>query len=431
LVIHQIKQWSLKMVNTPDLNKAIDVALEEYKTLRVEIIQAIQNRTNVIIFGGALVATLIGIGVTSLANIPTTTKTIATTAKSSTQTINSGVTIMEETTKKNIAVPNRPKPTEKENKKIIRPPTTEIITPFGTENVTTTIQPMNEDKVIQGFHDSPMYRRFPSAIILGIVVPISCGCIIYFWFNATNMTLVIGRYIATNIEPKINLYFNDLPYLSKPLTWENYMQTINFGLEESWWVFGLFFVIGIGSSVATFLILGWEVYIIIQVILSLIVFYFYWCFWKQIKELQNIRDKEGSIRRIFYPGIGIKNSKIKQEIKPELIIWKSYLPCKTELNNPFYFQNGQTATNVLELLSFCVDPNYLDECIEHLKQKNFEKWLSYIKETELAKTTKNLSKNKNEDPALLSNFVDECYRTLYQGEAIACSFKHGEGAIIS
>jgi len=425
------------MVNTPDLNKAIDVALEEYKTLRVEILQAIQNRTNVIIFGGALVATLIGIGVTSLANIPTTTKTIATTQKSSTQTINSGVTITEETTKKDITVPNRPKTTEQESKKIVRPQTTEKIQPLGTETEITTIQPMNKGKVIQGFQDSPMYRRLPSAIVLGIVVPISCGCIVYFWFNATKMTLVIGRYIATNVEPKINyLYLNNLPDLSKPLTWENYMQTINFGLEESWWVFGFFCGIGIVGAGAAFFIVGWEVklYIIIQVILFVIVFFFYGYFWKQINELPTIRDQKGSLRRICYPGI--KNSKIKQEIKPELIIWKSYFPgsipfwqiyffrwavesesysfpCKTELKNPFYFQNGQTATNVLELLSFCVDPNYLDECIEHLKQENFEKWLSYIKETELAKTTEKLRlralKNKNEDLDLLSDFVYECY----------------------
>ena len=51
------------MVDKPDLNKAIDVALEEYKTLRAEIHQNKQNGINVIVFGGALVATLLGLGV--------------------------------------------------------------------------------------------------------------------------------------------------------------------------------------------------------------------------------------------------------------------------------------------------------------------------------------------------------------------------------
>lgn len=56
--------------NQPDINKAIDVCMEEYKTLRTEILQTIQNRTNVIVFGGGLVLTLLGIGISPIANLP-------------------------------------------------------------------------------------------------------------------------------------------------------------------------------------------------------------------------------------------------------------------------------------------------------------------------------------------------------------------------
>lgn len=56
--------------NQPDINKAINVCMEEYKTLRTQILQTIQNRTNVIVFGGGLVLTLLGIGISPIANLP-------------------------------------------------------------------------------------------------------------------------------------------------------------------------------------------------------------------------------------------------------------------------------------------------------------------------------------------------------------------------
>ena len=135
--------------------------------------------------------------------------------------------------------------------------------------------------------------------------------------------------------------------------------------------------------------------------------------------MEKIRNEEGSSKRIYYPGIRSEKSQA-QGIKPKLIIWKSYFSDNTELKNPFYFQNGQTATNILDLLSFCVDPNYSEECIKHLTSGHFAEWLSYIEETELADTTKNLTSpsqtNKNEDLKLLSKFVHDCYITLYQYE---------------
>ena len=56
--------------NQTDINKAIDVCMEEYKTLRTEILQTVQNRSNVIVFGGGLVLTLLGIGISPIANLP-------------------------------------------------------------------------------------------------------------------------------------------------------------------------------------------------------------------------------------------------------------------------------------------------------------------------------------------------------------------------
>jgi hypothetical protein len=56
--------------NQPDIHKAIRCVMEEYKTLRTQILQTIQNRTNVIVFGGGLVLTLLGIGISPIANFP-------------------------------------------------------------------------------------------------------------------------------------------------------------------------------------------------------------------------------------------------------------------------------------------------------------------------------------------------------------------------
>jgi hypothetical protein len=50
--------------------KAIDVALEEYKTLRAEILMLQQNCNNLLVFGFAAVVTLIGIALTPLSKVP-------------------------------------------------------------------------------------------------------------------------------------------------------------------------------------------------------------------------------------------------------------------------------------------------------------------------------------------------------------------------
>jgi hypothetical protein len=217
--------------NQPDINKAIDVCMEEYKTLRTEILQTVQNRTNVIVFGGALVLTLLGIGISPIANLPIM-KTITTDTKIPSQRVEH-------------------KRTDKVENNIRKVETTWITEPTSKDNLVIKEQATTTEKIYQQpFYDIPIERRIPSAIILGIIVPVSCGLII-FLVNASNHQVVrIGRYIATNIEPKINdLYFNNLPSGQKPIVWETYMQTLRFGPEEGNWVTVVFGGIALVANV--------------------------------------------------------------------------------------------------------------------------------------------------------------------------------------
>ncbi len=176
--------------NQPDINKAIDVCMEEYKTLRTEISQTIQNRTNVIVFGGALVLTLLGIGISPIANLPIMKDTTTVTRiPTDTTTIEkrTGNTI-KQTISHSKADSNHTNQ-EKNSGLVIKEKDTE------TETISR-----------QNFYDIPIERRIPSAIILGIIVPASCILIILLVNGNTYLIVRIGRYIATNIEPKINDY---------------------------------------------------------------------------------------------------------------------------------------------------------------------------------------------------------------------------------
>lgn len=59
-----------KNLEKKNKEKAIDVALEEYKTLRAEILMLQQNCNNLLVFGFAAVVTLIGIALTPLSKVP-------------------------------------------------------------------------------------------------------------------------------------------------------------------------------------------------------------------------------------------------------------------------------------------------------------------------------------------------------------------------
>ncbi len=341
--------------NQPDINKAIDVCMEEYKTLRTEILQTIQNRTNVIVFGGALVLTLLGIGISPIANLPimketTTITRIPTNTTTIETTKGEKKTTKGETTQTTISHPKGDSSHEIKPKNSKPTSSTSVIKEKDTVTATETISPQK--------YDIPIERRIPSVIILGIMVPASCGLII-FLVNASNHQVVrIGRYIATNIEPKINdLYFNNLPVAQKPIVWETYMQTLRFGPEEGTWikrVFGTIQLLGlagavfavldiiilyplrsisailipmVGNVIGAYIITVIILIVVISVLLliiptkirKIILHMYFSIFTEDSKEIAALRDGEGSLRKIWYKGIEKQN----EDVKSTRIFWKS------------------------------------------------------------------------------------------------------------
>jgi hypothetical protein len=307
--------------NQPDINKAIDVCMEEYKTLRTEISQTIQNRTNVIVFGGALVLTLLGIGISPIANLPIMKETTTVTR------IPTDTTTIEKKTgntiKQTISHPKADSNhtnQEKNSGLVIKEKDTE------TETISR-----------QNFYDIPIERRIPSAIILGIIVPASCGLIILLVNGNTYIMFIISRYIATNIEPKINdLYFNNLPSGQKPIVWESYMQTLKTQREEDnsvtvvfggialaanvGGIFSIFNIAELKIALATMSNNGsLFVLLIILGIVFLAIIIFIVVGLKTGNKIIQLRDGEGSLRKIWYKGINAQN----KEVKSTRIFWKS------------------------------------------------------------------------------------------------------------
>ncbi|TRU70630.1 MAG: hypothetical protein EWV55_12785 [Microcystis viridis Mv_BB_P_19951000_S69] len=421
--------------NQPDINKAIDVCMEEYKTLRTEISQTIQNRTNVIVFGGALVLTLLGIGISPIANLP----------------------IMKETTTVTRIPSERVehKRTDKVENNIRKVETTWITEPTSKDNLVIKEQATTTEKIYQQpFYDIPIERRIPSAIILGIIVPVSCGLII-FLVNASNHQVVrIGRYIATNIEPKINdLYFNNLPSGQKPIVWETYMQTLRFGPEEGNWVTvvfggialfanvgGIFSILNIAElNIALMLDKGLFI-LLLQIVLAIvflvIIIFILWVRLKTGNKIIQLRDGEGSLRKIWYKGINRQN----EDVKSTRIFWKSNYRVwemyqindfknlfneiknysrNPEYNPPFYFNldkgGGNRINNIPELLELSIDNP--DKFKEHMEQGDFENWLDNIeiRETELANIAQaTREKTFPNDNERLHYFLRECCLVLIE-----------------
>jgi hypothetical protein len=419
--------------NQPDINKAIDVCMEEYKTLRTEILQTVQNRSNVIVFGGGLVLTLLGIGISPIANLPimkeTTTITRIPTNTTTTETTKGEKkTTKGETTQTTISHPKGDSSHEIKPKN--SKPTSSTLVIKEKDTATETISPQK--------YGIPIERRIPSAIILGIMVPASCGLII-FLVNASNHQVVrIGRYIATNIEPKINdLYFNNLPVAQKPIVWETYMQTLRFGPEENNWVTvvfggialvanvgGIFSVVNILNNIVFSPILLVSLGIIIFIVVRL----------KTGNQIIQLRDGEGSLRKIWYKGINAQN----KEVKSTRIFWKSNYRVwemyqindfknlfneiknysrNPEYNPPFYFNldNGgrKDVNNIPELLELSIDNP--DKFKEHMDRGDFERWLDNIEigETELANIAQaTREKTFPNDNERLHYFLRECCLVL-------------------
>jgi hypothetical protein len=419
--------------NQPDINKAINVCMEEYKTLRTEILQTIQNRSNVIVFGGGLVLTLLGIGISPIANLPimketTTITRIPTNTTTIETTKGEKKTTKGETTQTTISHPKGDSSHEIKPKN--SKPTSSTLVIKEKDTATETISPQK--------YGIPIERRIPSAIILGIMVPASCGLII-FLVNASNHQVVrIGRYIATNIEPKINdLYFNNLPVAQKPIVWETYMQTLRFGPEENNWVTvvfggialvanvgGIFSVVNILNNIVFSPILLVSLGIIIFIVVRL----------KTGNQIIQLRDGEGSLRKIWYKGINAQN----KEVKSTRIFWKSNYRVwemyqindfknlfneiknysrNPEYNPPFYFNldNGgrKDVNNIPELLELSIDNP--DKFKEHMDRGDFERWLDNIEigETELANIAQaTREKTFPNDNERLHYFLRECCLVL-------------------
>ncbi len=370
--------------NQPDINKAIDVCMEEYKTLRTEILQTGQNRTNVIVFGGALVLTLLGIGISPIANLPIMKETTTVTR------IPTDTTRIEKKTgntiKQTISHPKRDNShTNQETN------STSGLVIKEKETETETISRQN-------FYDIPIERRIPSAIILGIIVPASCILIILLVHGNTYLIVRIGRYIATNIEPKINdLYFNNLPDGQKPIVWESYMQTLKFEAEENDWVTvvfgGIALVANVGSIFSAFN-LNNIVFLPILLLVPLVIIVSLWR-WNRVtrQKMSELKHGEGSLKKIWYKGINAQN----KEVKSTRIFWKSnyrvwemyqivndFKNLLNEIKNygrdpnynpPFYFNldNGgeKRINNIPELLELCIDN--LNKFKEHMEKGDFER----------------------------------------------------------
>ncbi|MCA2643159.1 MULTISPECIES: hypothetical protein [unclassified Microcystis] len=369
--------------NQPDINKAIDVCMEEYKILRTEILQTGQNRTNVIVFGGALVLTLLGIGISPIANLPIMKETTTVTR------IPTDTTTIEKKTgntiKQTISHPKADSNhtnQEKNSGLVIKEKDTE------TETISR-----------QNFYNIPIERRIPSAIILGIIVPASCILIILLVHGNTYLIVRIGRYIATNIEPKINdLYFNNLPDGQKPIVWESYMQTLKIEAEENNWVTvvfgGIALVANVGGIFSAVNILNNMVFLAILLV-PLVIIGYLWR-WNSVTRQKNseLKDGEGSLRKIWYKGINAQN----KEVKSTRIFW---------INDRGDF------TSLYEIGAMIDDRT---NAIIEIENGSLKSRLQTLGEVDLANQVENTKDLMAQQPAnkqnLLNEIINDCFKNL-------------------
>ena len=71
---------------------------------------------------------------------------------------------------------------------------------------------------------------------------------------------------------------------------------------------------------------------------------------------------------------------------------------------PFRFNSGHVAYTVADLIGVCDQSP--QEIIYHLKRGDFEKWLAYIGETEIAKKVEEVSKLSVTEEELLKQFIE-------------------------
>ncbi len=192
--------WQNKL-NIRDVNKSIDIILQEYETLRTEILNIFQNRTQLIILGLAAIFTLVGLGLAPLTDFLTTDQI----------TLNHPVSITVKETKNSNNILEFD------------------ITPKGEKKL--VIEKTIKENKIYG-------AAIPSIIIFSWIIPLASIYIMYSYLNWTQQITIISEYISHNIEKKLlQLNVNNpksrlrkkpskrTQFLVTPLSWETYMKT--------------------------------------------------------------------------------------------------------------------------------------------------------------------------------------------------------------
>ncbi|OPF19463.1 hypothetical protein B1L04_09135 [Microcystis aeruginosa KW] len=236
------------------------------------------------------------------------------------------------------------------------------------------------------------------------MVPASCGLIL-FLVNASNHQVVrIGRYIATNIEPKINdLYFNNLPVAQKPIVWETYMQTLPFRPEEGTWikrVFGTIQLLGLAGAV--FAVVDIWIWIICILVLLLIptktkkiISPMYFSILTEEGSIAELRDGEGSLKKIWYKGIKKQN----EDVKSTQIFW---------INPIRYF------ITLYETVGAMIDDK--NNAIIEIENDSLKSRLQTLGEVDLANKVQNTKFLMQAQGAnkqnLLNELINDCFKNL-------------------
>lgn len=372
-----------------DFNKkAIDIALEEYKALRQEIILLIQQRGQLLTVGFAAVVTVAGIGLTSIANLPKTEITTKTTQEFTSQSqsnptptpqpITTEVLITEVTN----LDPNTNKPIE--NSK----------TRTKTTKTTVTNKPLisQDRKEIDPSSFSIEPKLIP-AIIFGIIIPISCLFIIFLWNGYAYRTAQIGRYISENIEIKINRhYFAEFLTKYKPMSWETYMQSETWHPMEGLLVGLVFGVIGIPSSTLPLFIfnipsfvLAWYWWYLSPIITSgLLVVFIISVF--GINKIRNSKNSKAIIANL--EEINEDQEDPQTKLKPlKLLAWKDDASSIIEAKN---YRTAQEISIVIEFLG-----DIFKNPIDNLENGQIEQRLQIIGAKNIADIAREVREDTN------------------------------------
>jgi hypothetical protein len=162
-----------------------------------------------------------------------------------------------------------------------------------------------------------------------ILIPLACFLVLFLWENSMHKTLLIGHYIAKEIEPKVAILLrylqqvtdSHIPHIIFPISWENYMRTQNVGLEKKQSLLLIFGGIGsISWLIGMIIIIRLRIwFLVILGILSLFIFIRVGQnLYSKLKTLYDFRDK-------------IPNTPEKSNNNPKLNVIQSVLKTIKEL----------------------------------------------------------------------------------------------------